>query len=84
MENHLALVDKKTKIIKSIILVESFDDISAWVNADTLAIPDPDHLAILYGTWDGEDFIAPSEQTLIELGISKPVEEPVEIEAETL
>lgn len=84
MENHLALVDKKSKMIKSIILVESFDDISAWINADTIAIPDPEHSAILYGTWDGEDFIAPSEETLIALGISKPVEEPIEIETETL
>ena len=84
MENHLVLVDKKSKMIKSIILVESFDDVSAWINADTLAIPDPDHSAILYGTWDGEDFIPPTNETLIELGISKPVEEPFEIETKTL
>lgn len=74
MENHLVLIDKKSKIIKSIILVESFDDISAWVNADTLAIPDPDHSAILYGTWDGKNFIAPTNEKLIELGLT---EEPV-------
>jgi hypothetical protein len=82
MENHLTLIDKKTKMIKQIILVESYDDISDWGNADTLAIPDPDHLAILYGSWDGEDFIAPTNERLIELGLLKPVEN--ESEAETL
>lgn len=75
MENHLALIDKKTKIIKSIIIVESFDNITSWENADTVAIPDPDHSAILYGSWDGKKFKAPTNDFLIELGILKPVED---------
>lgn len=80
MENHLALIDKETGTVKSIILVESFDDITAWENADTLAIPDPDHSAILYGSWDGKKFKAPTNEFLIELGILKPIEN----ESETL
>lgn len=75
MENLLALVDKKTKVIQNIILVESFDDAHLWANENTLAIPDEDHEAILYGTWDGKKFKAPTEAYLIEIGVSKPVEE---------
>lgn len=75
MENHLVLIDKKTKTIKQIILVESFDNASDWENADTLAIPDFNHSAYLYGSWDGENFIAPTNEKLIELGILKPIEE---------
>lgn len=78
MENHLALIDKETGTVKSIILVESFDDITAWENADTLAIPDPDHSAILYGSWDGKKFKAPTNEFLIELGILKPIEDETE------
>lgn len=78
MENHLALIDKETETVKSIILVESFDDITAWENADTLAIPDPDHSAILYGSWDGKKFKAPTNEFLIELGILKPIEDETE------
>ena len=78
MENHLALVDKKTKIIKQIILIESFDNASDWENADTLAIPDPNHSAYLNGTWDGENFIPPTNEKLIELGLLTPVEDETE------
>lgn len=80
MENRLALIDKKTKMIKSIILVESFDDVSAWENDETIAIPDSDYSAILYGSWDGKKFKAPTNEVLIELGIMNPIEN----EAETL
>lgn len=69
MENHLALIDKKSKMIKQIILVESFENVSDWENADTVAIPDLDHSAILYGSWNGKNFIPPSNEKLIALGI---------------
>lgn len=82
MENHLALVDKKSKMVKQIILVESFDNASDWENADTLAIPDANHSAYLYGTWDGENFIAPTNEKLIELGLLTPVEDD-EVNAES-
>lgn len=82
MENHLVLVDKKTNMIKQIILVESFDNASDWENSETLAIPDKQHSAHLYGSWDGKNFIQPTNEKLIELGLLKPIEEqPEEINA---
>lgn len=74
MEKHLALVDKNTKMIKSIIVVESYDNTIDWEDKSTLAIPDENHIAILYGSWDGENFIEPTEETLIELGVSTPIQ----------
>lgn len=75
MENRLALVDKKTKRVKDIILVESFDDAHLWENDETLAIADEDSKAYVFGLWDGKSFKLPTEDYLIEIGISQPKEE---------
>ena len=79
MEKHLALLDKNTKMIKSIIVVDSYDNSSDWENDSTLAIPDQDHTAILYGSWDGKKFKAPTNETLIKLGVLEPAESDAEI-----
>jgi hypothetical protein len=75
MENALALVNKKTKVIENIIVVDSYDNADLWANENTLAIPDENQEAIVYGTWDGKKFKAPTEDYLIEIGVSKPIEE---------
>jgi hypothetical protein len=75
MEKHLALVNKNSKMVENIIIVDSYDNSSDWENDSILAIADEEHTAILYGSWDGENFIPPTNEKLIELGILKPIEE---------
>lgn len=74
MEKHLVLVNKKNSMVESIIIVDSFENINMWETELLIPISDEEHNAILYGSWNGKKFLAPTEKTLIDLGVSIPVE----------
>lgn len=70
MENKVALVDKETKRVQNIILVESFDDAPNWSTSKVDAIPVQDgQIAYIYGTYNGENFEEPTNDYLESIGV---------------
>lgn len=70
MENKVALVNKETKRVENIILVESFDDAPSWSNSKIDAIPIQDgQVVYIYGTYDGSKFEEPTNEYLISIGV---------------
>jgi hypothetical protein len=85
MEKQIALVNKTTKRIENVLIVDSLDKdkIKAWETDQLEVIPVKGDSAYLNGLWDGENFIPPTEDYLIEIGLVQPVKieliEPVEL-----
>lgn len=70
MENKIALVNKKTKRVENVILVESFDDTSNW-STDLLdaIFVNENQIVYLNGQYDGQNFIQPTNDYLIQIGL---------------
>ena len=70
MENKVALVNKQTKRVENIILVQSFDDAFNWNTDKVDAIPLQNNQVVhIYGLYDGEKFEEPTNEHLISIGV---------------
>jgi hypothetical protein len=70
MENKVALVNKETKRVENIILVQSFDDAFNWNTDKVDAIPVQNNQVVyIYGLYDGENFEEPTNEHLISIGV---------------
>lgn len=69
MEQQLALVNKQTKRVENIIVVDSYDDLELWATKEMAAVPIDNKTVYLFGTWDGKKFTAPDDEYLTSLGL---------------
>ena len=83
MEKQIALVNKTTNRVENIILVDSFDNAQDWATPTLDAIPvENGKVAYLNGLWNGTEFIEPTNDYLIEIGLLNPIDEEAQAEAE--
>ena len=77
MEKLAALVNKESKRVESVIVLSNESDIDHFANdkLDAILVPQSQS-AFVYGIYDGEEFFAPEDDYLIQLGLVKP--SPVE------
>jgi len=84
MEKQIALVNKTTKRVVNVLIVDTLDKDKnkSWETDELEVIAVKGNNAYLNGLWDGENFIAPTNDYLIEIGISSVKDLKKEAEAE--
>lgn len=77
MEKQIALIDKSTNRVKSVLVVETLENdfIQAWANETTLVVPITNSPAFVHGIYDGTSFATPEDSYLLEIGVLQPIEE---------
>lgn len=82
MEKQIALVDKITNRVKSILVVDNLENdfIQAWANESTFVVPLIDTVAYVHGIYDGANFTTPEPEYLIQLGVLKNDDETKQTE----
>jgi hypothetical protein len=83
MEKQIALVNKTTNRVENIIVVDSFDNAQDWSTSNLDAIPvENGKVSYVNGLWNGTEFIEPTNDYLIEIGLLNPIDEEEQAEAE--
>jgi hypothetical protein len=83
MEKKIALVNKTTNRVENIILVDSFDNAEDWSTSTLDVVPvENEKVPYLNGLWNGTEFIEPTNDYLIEIGLLNPIDEEAQAEAE--
>jgi len=77
MEKQIALVNKVSNRVVNILIVDNLDAnyIAQFETNDCKVIAVEDSIPYVNGLWDGEVFIEPTNDYLIELNLIKPVDE---------
>ena len=75
MEKQIALVNKTTKRVVNVLIVDSIDKdyIKQFATDELDAIAVKDSTPHINGLWDGKEFSQPTEDYLIEIGLVNPV-----------
>lgn len=76
MEKQIALVNKTTKRVENVIVVNSLskDELKNWATDSLDAIPVQDGSAYVHGLFDGEKFNPPTFEYLLEIGLVQLIE----------
>ena len=71
MEKHIALVNKTTKRVVNVLIVDSIDKdyIKQFATDELDAIAVKDSTPYINGLWDGKEFSEPTNDYLIEIGL---------------
>ena len=75
MEKHIALINKTTKRVVNVLIVDSIDKdyIKQFATDELDAIAVKDSTPYINGLWDGKEFSEPTNDYLIEIGLVNPV-----------
>jgi hypothetical protein len=75
MEKQIALINKTTKRVENVLVVDSLDKshIDQWATDELDVIAVKDSTPYVNGLWDGKEFSQPTEDYLIEIGLVNPV-----------
>lgn len=84
MEKQIALINKTTKRVINVLIVDSIDkDYIKQFNTDELdAVAVKDSTPYINGLWDGKEFIEPSDDYLIQIGLIQTIDKKAQAEAE--
>jgi hypothetical protein len=84
MEKQIALVNKITKRVENVIVVNSLskDELKSWTTDSLDAIPVTTGLVYVHGLYDGENFNPPTNEYLIEIGLISEENQNLALEAE--
>jgi hypothetical protein len=76
MEKHIALVNKNTKRVVNVLIVDSIDKdyIKQFATDELDAVVVKNSTPYINGLWDGKEFTEPTNDYLIEIGLVNPVE----------
>lgn len=83
MEKQIALVNKITKRVKNVLVIDSLDKeyIKNWATDELEVVPVKNSIPYVNGLWDGKQFTQPSDEYLIEIGLITSKEIDLETEA---
>lgn len=75
MEKQIALINKQTKRVENVLVVDSLDKdkIKAFETESCDVVAIKDSVAHINGLWDGKEFIPPTVEYLIEIGLVQPI-----------
>jgi hypothetical protein len=75
MEKQIALINKTTKRVENVLVVDSLEKshIAQWATDELDVIAVKDSTPHINGLWDGKEFSQPTEDYLIEIGLVNPV-----------
>lgn len=71
MEKQIALVNKTTNRVENVLIVDSLEKshIEQWATDELDVVAVKDSIPYLNGLWDGKEFLQPSNEYLIEIGL---------------
>ena len=77
MEKQIALINKATQRVVSVIVVDSLDKshIEQWATNELDVIVVKDSAPYIHGLWDGKEFYTPDTEYLKSIGLIKEDEE---------
>jgi hypothetical protein len=84
MEKQIALINKTTKRVVNVLIVDSIDkDYIKQFSTDELdVVVVKDSIPHIYGLWNGKEFSEPTESYLIEIGLIQPIDQKEKAEAD--
>ena len=84
MEKQIALVNKTTKRVVNVLIVDTLDKlhIDQWATDELDVVAVKDSIPYVNGLWDGKEFTPPDNEYLKEIGLMSAINQELKAEAE--